>query len=481
MWQRSRFLTLAALVAALIAGVAFTAACGGGGSGSNSSGVVGAANISSSPAMVSAGDAPMNNVLEALVTVSAVTFANSSGSVQLLDQPRKLELTHLGGIRAPLALHALPFGTYDSVAVTISAAQITYIDSTGHPVTTNATIPSASATDTMTLSPALTVSDKSATDVRFDFDLQSSLDLTGSTVTFTPTIGAIVAPVKDEDAGAQRIHIDGTVTAVDTTANTITLTTADSGLSVTLNTTSSTEFDDNLALNAIQAGATLETVDKLNADGSLTALNVSTTDGGSTPANTAVDNGIVTAVSHDGNNNVTQFSMVVRNDLTTSGDVGKTMTVQVDSATLIKDSMNATNAGETSFDQSQIFAGQALWVAGSVVQGSADTLLATEIRPAQVNPFGLTDAAVTQISGGFAVPVLVDGNTDFAEFAQIATFTANTNASTIFDGQGLTSASVASLAVGTPVVARGFLSLSGGAATVFSTHLHEEGANHPNH
>ncbi|HEY7838900.1 MAG TPA: DUF4382 domain-containing protein [Terriglobales bacterium] len=474
MWQRSRFLTLAALVT----GIALTAACGGG-SGSNSTG--GNTNSSASPAMVSAGDAPMNNVLEALVTVSAVTFTSSSGSVQLLEQPRKIELTHLGGIRAPLALHPLPFGTYNSVAVTISAAQITYIDSNGNPVTTNATIPSASATDTITLSPALAVSDTGATDIRFDFDLQSSLDLTGSTVTFTPKIGALVARVKDEDADAQRVHIDGTVTAVSTTANTITLTTADSGLSVTLNTNSSTKFDDNLALNAIQTGATLETVDKLNADGSLTALTVSDTDGGSTAANTVVDNGIVTAVTRNSSNDVTQFSMVVRSSLTTGSDVGKTLTVQVNSATVIKTSMNATNAGETSFDQSQIFAGQALWVAGAVVQGSTNTVLATEIRPAQVNPFGLTDAAVTQIAGGFAVPVLVDANTNFASFAQITTLTANTNSATVIDGQGLTSANVASLAVGTPVVARGFLSLSGSAATVFCTHLQEEGSDHPNH
>lgn len=478
MMHRSRLLSLAAL----LSGAAFLAACGGGG-GSSSSGTSGGsgATNNSSPAMVSAGDAPMNNVLEAMVTVSAVTFTSSSGTVQLLDQPRKIELTHLGGIRAPLALHALPFGTYNSVGVTISAAQITYINSSGQAVTTQATIPAASATDTIALSPALTVSDKGATDVRFDFDLQSSLDLSGSTVTFTPNIGAIVARVKDEDADAQRIHIAGTVTAVSTSANTITLNTADSGLSVTLNVTSDTKFGDNLALNSIQAGAAIQTVDEINADGSVTALVVDDTDGGGSTPNTEVDNGIVVGVTRDSGNNLTQFTMVVRSSLSDTSVIGHTVTVQVNSATVIKTGLRAQNAGVTSFDQSQIFPGQALWVAGATVQGSTDTVLATEIRPAQVNPFGLTDTAVTQITGGYSVGLLIDNATNFAGYANLPTLTVDTNSNTVLDGQSLSAASVASMQVGTPVVARGFLTMNSGAATLYSTILFEEGSSHPNH
>lgn len=459
-------------LAAVFAAAAFLAACGGSGTTTSNSG---SNTGSSSPAVISAGDAPMSSVLAALVTVSAVSMTSSSGTVQLLDQPRQIELTHLGGIRAPLGLHALPLGTYTSLSLTVSAATITYIDSTGKVVTASATIPSASATANITLNPTLNVTDTGATDIRFDFDLQSSLDLTGSTVTFTPTLSAAVARVKDEDANGRDIHVDGTVTATSTTANTITLTTDDTGLSVTLNVSNSTKFEDSLTLASLQAGTAISTVDDLNSDGTISAedVEVADGDGDDNDANHRVDGGIVTAVTLDANQNLTGFTMVVRNSVNLA-NLGKTLTVQVNTATDIKISMNATNAGMTTFDQTQIFAGQALWVAGAKVQGQTDTVLATEIRPAQVNPFGLTTAAVTAgASGGFVIPFVIDVNTAFDRFltTPISVVSVDTNAATIFDGS-VTAASVANLSAGSPLIVRGFLSESAGAATMFSTHVH---------
>ncbi|MGH9392656.1 MAG: DUF5666 domain-containing protein, partial [Terriglobales bacterium] len=326
-------------LAAAFASAAFLAACGGSGTSSTSNN-----NPSgSSPAVISAGDAPMSSVLAALVTVSAVSMTSSSCTVQLLDQPRAIELTHLGGIRAPLGLHALPLGTYTSLSLTVSAAQITYIDSTGKVVMASATIPAGKGTATITLNPALNVNDTGATDIRFDFDLQSSLDLSGTTVTFTPTIAAAVARVKDEDQDAKEIHVNGKITAVG--ASTITLATDDSGLSVTLNVSSSTKFDDGLTLASLQAGAEIHAEGDLNSDGSITAEEIDDIDGGGdVDSSHRVDGGIVNAVTLDSNNTLTGFTMVVR-DSDDSQNLGHTLAVQVTSATLFKDSMNAQTAG----------------------------------------------------------------------------------------------------------------------------------------
>lgn len=476
--QRGRtfhHVVLPSSLAVLLAAAVTLGACGGNNT-NNSTGTSPAG--SSSPAIISAGDAPMSSVLAALVTISAVGFTSSSGTVQLLSQPRTIELTHLGGIRAPLDTHALPEGTYTSLSLTVSAAQITYIDpTTGQPVEANATIPAASATSTITLTTPLVVNDAGATDIRFDFDLQKSLDLTGGVVTFTPTIGAAVARVQGESGADRDIDINGDVTAVSTTANTIMLTTSDTGLSVTVNVTSSTKFDDGLSLASLQTGADIHVDAELNSDGSLSALDVEDADGGSeTGANTRVDGGIVSAVTRDTNNTLTGFTIVVR-DSFQFGNLGKMLTVQVNTATLFKDSMNAQSAGMASFDDTQIFPGAGVWVAGTDVD--AHTVLATEVRPLAVNPFGLTSAAVqTGSNGGFVLTLLLDANTNFDQFANISSLAVDTNANTVFDGQGLTSANVASLAIGTPVVARGFLSLSGTANTLFCDHLLEEGAGH---
>lgn len=434
-----------------------------------------------SPTVVTVGDAPMSSVLAALVTISGVTFTSASGSVSLLQQPRTMELTHLGGIRAPLVLKPLEAGTYTSMSITVSAATITYFDSTsGQPVTAQAVIPSAAATATITLNPPLQVSAQGATDVRFDFDLQKSLDLTGSTVTFTPVIGGAAAGVKSEDADQRRVHVDGTVSAVDSTAGTITLKVGDSGLSVTLNVTSNTEFDDNLSLAMLKAGTEIDTVDQLNVDGSLTALKIEDTDGGTEEGEQGeIAGGIVTAVTRDSQNQLTAFTMVIRNCLDFQ-QLGETLTVEVNSGTVFKDSMMAQAAGLTSYDQSSIFVGQGVWVAGTPVQTATNTLLATEVRPAAVNPFGLTSAAVQAgASGGFTLTLLLDNQTNFDKFAGLTTLTVNTNANTIYDGDGLTSTSVASLPVGTPLVARGYLaavsSASGSSDVLFCTFLREEG------
>lgn len=464
----------------LAAGVAL-AACGGSGGANVNTNTPPSSQPSSGNAVVSVGDAPMSSVLAAVVTVSAVTFTTSSGTaVQLLDQPRQVELTHLGGIREPLVMHALPQGTYTSLSLTVSAAQITYINSSGSVVTTNATIPSANATTTITLSNPLDVNDANATDIRFDFDIQDSLDLTGSTVTFTPQISAAVARVKSESTTDRDIYVDGTVTAVSASANTITLTTDDSGLSVTLNVTSSTKFDDSLSLSNLQTGTEIHTVDDLNSDGSLTADVVEDANGGGgVGSGTQVSGGIITAVTRDANNNLTSFNLAVRNT-TEKSEFGQVLTVQVNNATDFKDSLRAQNAGLASFDATSIFAGEGVWVAGTDVQSTADTVLATEVRPAAVSPYGLTSAAVqaNTAGNGYILTLLLDNQTNFEQYANITNLTVDTNASTVFDGASLTSANVATLAVGTPLVARGFLALTGSgltaAYTEYCAHLHEE-------
>jgi len=456
-------------LAALLAAAAVLGACGGSSpTSSNNPSPAG-----SSPAMVTAGDAPMSSVLAALVTVSAVSVTSASGTVQLLNQPRPIELTHLGGIRAPLDDHALPQGTYTSLSLTVSAAKITYIDPvSGQPVTANTTIPAASATATITLNPALVVNSTAATDIRFDFDLQKSLDLTGSVVTFTPVISAAAAKIEGESDDERDIDINGTVSAVDTSKSTITLTTDDTGLSVTLNVTSATEFGDSMTLASLQAGTEIHSEDRLNSDGTMTVLSVENANGGSAvDDNSRVDGGIVTAVTLDSNNVLTSFTMVVR-DSVREASLGQALTVQVNSGTLFKDTLTAQTAGLANFDATQVFPGQGVWVAGT--KSGTGTVLATEVRPAAVNPFGLTSAAVqTGSSSGFVISLLLDANTSFAKFANLSTLTVDTNASTVFDGQTLTSTTVANLAVGTPLVARGFLSLSGTTITEFCNHLHE--------
>jgi hypothetical protein len=219
----------------------------------------------------------------------------------------------------------------------------------------------------------------------------------------------------------------------------------------------------------------VEVVATLNPDGSLTALSVEDADGGTEEGEQGrIAGGIITAVTRDSQNQLTSFTIVVRNTLFPAW-LGRPITVQVNTSTLFKDSDRATAAGLATYDQSSVFAGQGTWVSGTPVASVSDTMLATEVRPAAVNPFGLTSAAVTTTSGGFAIPLLLDTQTNFAQFANLSTLTVETNALTVYDGTGLTATTVANLAVGSPLVARGFLAAGTSGDVIFCDHLHEEG------
>lgn len=468
MRKGSVFTSLA--VAGATAATLSLAACGGNMSSSTPPGTSG------SPAIISVGDAPMSSVLAALVTISNVTITPSSGSpIQLLSQPRIIELTHLGGIRAPLDVHTIPQGTYTSLSLTVTAATVTYLNN-GAPTTVNATLGSP-ATATIQLNPALVVDDNTSDDIRFDFDLAKSLDLTNGVVTFTPSISAAAVRVKGEGKDDRVIFVNGTVTAVSTTNNTITLVQRDTGLSVTLNVNNQTKFDDNEQLSSIQVGAVIHTVDQLQSDGTLVALAVGDTDGGENPQSDRVDNGLVLSVTRDANNVLQSFKIVVRESDSESNEA-KVETVEVNSTTIFKITDRATDAGMQLFDQSQIFPGSGVWVRGTTdTTASTPSELAAAVRPAQVNPFGLTSAAVVagSTSGSFTIPLLLDANTFFNKAANITALSVNTNSNTVYDGAGLSAANVASLVVGSPLVARGFLTISGTAASLFCSHLHEEG------
>lgn len=475
MRRGSLFTTLA--VAGATAAALSLAACGGNSTSITTTG----GGTSGAPAMISVGDAPMSSILAALVTVSDVSITPSSGAaIHLLAQPRIIELTHLGGIRAPLDLHSLPQGTYTSLSLTVSAATVTYLNN-GAPTTTNATIGSP-ATATIQLNPALNVDDTTASDIRFDFDLSKSFDLTNGVVTFTPSISAAAVRVKGEGKDDRVIYLNGTVTAVSTTNNTITIQQRDTGLSVTLNVNNQTTFDDNETLASIQVGAVVHTVDQLQSDGTLIALAIGDTDGGQNPgAGERVDNGLVLSVTRDSSSNLTSFTMVVRESISESNE-GKVETVEVASSgttpTVFKITDRATNAGMTVWDQTQIFPGSGVWVRGAAdTTASTPSEVAAVVRPAQVNPFGLTSAAVVagSTSGSFTIPLLLDANTFFNQAAHITALSAQTNSNTVYDGNGLSSANVASLGVGIPLVARGFLTISGTTASLFTSHLHEEG------
>ena len=154
---------------------------------------------SSTAVLVNMGDTPSDSVLECAVTISDMSFTNTSGtSVSVIpawNSPVNvfvavtMELAHLRGTVAPLVLQSMPQGTYNSVSITVSSATVTYMTPSSQnpqqqvfnsPVTVN--IP---------LNTPLTVG-SNAMVLNLDLNLAASVGMSGGAVTFTPTFNTSV-------------------------------------------------------------------------------------------------------------------------------------------------------------------------------------------------------------------------------------------------------------------------------------------------
>lgn len=442
-----------------------TVGCGGGGSATSTPSSPGSAGSSTHPMMVTVGDAPLNSILAAKITISAVSATTSSGSVSLLSQPKAVELSSLGGVRTPLELSQVPAGTYTGASVTVSAAHVVYVDpSTGQVTAKDATI--NNGTVSVTFASPLTVSQSSSeADVRLDFDLANSIDLTNGTLTFSPVIKTAAATLDQEKDSDREVHVSGKVTAI--SGNTITVQNLDDGSTVTLTLANNTHFDDEVTPASLQVGSIIEVRGKLQNDGSILVTSLQADDHGDVEDNHSMGGlGVITSVTTDSNKTVTGFQMVLRRAYA-DADVAKTITVQVTSSTVYHLTYEAQTAGMASFDASQIFPGQSVLVSGLV--NTDGSIAAREIRPAPTTTNVTLATAPT--SGQTAFTVALDANAALTKLAQISSLAVAINNSTILEGSQLAVSGLANLAVGSPLTIRGYLSQASGAYTMSATHI----------
>ena len=428
----------------------------------------------SAPAVVSVQDAPMDGVVSAEVTISAVNLSGTlagggAANVSLLTKPRTVELSELGGVRAPLELGNLQEGTYNSVSVTVSAAEITYLDPvSGLPVEAQAALGN-NGTATFTLNPALAVNSTAAVDLHLDFNLPQSFDLTSGKVTFTPVIRAAAASVDKESEDDRDFRVVGQVTA--TTSNSITVQTLTSKLPLTFTVDSNTEFDDGATLAGIQTGAVVIIKATLDSKGNFVANDIDPVEAGEKEGGSFNDTGAgtVTAVTDDSTGNLVSFQMVTRGRFFADG-IGRTLTVNVNASTVYRLPIQAQNAGANTFDASQIFPGQTVMVAGLDVDAQAGTLTAAEIRLFPGFHHGLLSSAVSGTAPNFTFSMQLNPLGTFALLSKAATLNVSTSAATHF-GDDMSGSQLTGLAVGTALRVRGYILVSNGVYTDYAVHI----------
>ncbi len=347
-----------------------TIGCGSGSSSSTGTTPPTTPPAASTAVLVNMGDTPSDSVLECAVTVSAMSFTNTSGtSVPLtISSPMTMELAHLRGTVAPLMLQSIPQGTYNAMSVTLSSATVTSMTSSHSPVQQVFSTP---MTVNIPLSTQLTVG-SNAMVMNLDLNLATSVGTgSGGAITFTPGFDASAetatgnASATPEQGGMMQLV--GDVTGI--SGSTFTMGTLQ-GMPMSVATGSNTQYQ---GMN----GQTMSNMGMMS-NGQIMTVNATLQPGGTWTANSVtammgsggvMPIGIITATT---GSPVTQMTMFPNNGIGAgmmASLLANGMTVNVGgSATYGIDDIGVSMSGlpiTPRFDASHIGPGQNIAAAGS--------------------------------------------------------------------------------------------------------------------
>ncbi len=406
------------------------------------------------PLLVTVSDAPLANLLSASVTLSAVTLSNGTAgsAVSVLANPATIELSSLAGIQEPLELQSIAAATYTSATVTVSAAQVTYLNSSG--VVTNGIASIGQPTITVALKPALIVTSSSEVHLDLGFNLATSFDLTGTALTFTPAISTAAAAVNAEAGGDRQLEVVGSVVSI--SASSIVVQSGDSGKQFTYTIDNATIFPAGIANTAIPVGSIVHLQAQIQADGTLLALSITPQSAASASNQPGDSNGggdgLIVSVTSTGGL-VTGFTMVPREHF--DGSTAATLTVTLSPSTVYAADQDALALGLTTaqFTNAELFPGQSVSVTGSNTNG---TVAATQVMLSAESLSGTLAAAPAGTSSNFTFGLALPPGSYLTTYDALTSLNVVTETTTSYDHQ-LTAAAFATLPAATAVEVHGYL------------------------
>ena len=225
---------------------------------------------------ISFGDATNPQVIAFEITVTAITL-NGGTNPSVLAKPTEIELTHNLATFEPLSLVSPPSGTYTGATLSVSNPEVVVVD----PITkavTKLTSTLASSTVNVPFSPSVTIG-PGATVLNFDMNLGSSITISGTSATITPTFTVTTASVSannegnENDDDGELEDVRGTITSV--ASPKFTIQPAQTAQPITITTDANTKFSDGVTSFANLTAGMIVSVDaNTQADGSILAKKV---------------------------------------------------------------------------------------------------------------------------------------------------------------------------------------------------------------
>lgn len=328
-------------------------------------------------------DAPVCDVVSFTVTVSGATLTPQGGgtAVSVLSTPVTVDFVRLVDFATVLNFSSVPVATYSQITLTLSNPQLSVLDVTQNPPqAVNITTTLTASTVTVNINPTLVVTATGSAGLGVDFDLHKSVQVDANgqvTGTVNPTF--TVLPVSANTAGELEEIDDlaGLVQSVSTTANgsfagSFTLLTED-GTTVTVNATSSTEFDDSAGLSNLSVGTFIEANSFVDTNGNVVATEVEAEDEEDENDHRSAFIGIIASVTRDTSGNATQFVVFTRGELPDEANIvphKSMLTVNVSGSTRFKLDARGVNQAGLTFNAASLGMGQEVVVHGKVRDNS---------------------------------------------------------------------------------------------------------------
>jgi len=373
-------------------------------------------------------DAPSDQLVAFSLTLNSITLTDTTGATaSVLSTPTPIEICHLNGIQAPLITANIPEDTYVSATITFSNPQITYINSSGQPVSVTPTL--AITTYTFDFSPSVTVSN-SNTSLLVDLLAGQSVAISGTTVTVSPVFNVkavtpptAIPPTGQNGTGMQQM---GTVVSVSGTSLVIE---PGSGPDFTLTTNSSTVLQGFSSLSALTVGELVQIDFVLQSGGVYLATRIQLVPSPSTGQRPDQLNGPVTSVTSGSG-----FTMVLMQGLGPAlnpTNTGTFFTITTTNSTTYAIAPQFVSLAGLpfipSFTAANMNPGQTVGVVASSVLGTTATATSVDLIPQTV---GGTVSAITT-SGNYTVYTLTLASGDaFTSLSGASTVTVYTSTAT---------------------------------------------------
>ena len=444
-----RYLLAVALGAA--AGLILESGCSGPGHGTKT--IITPAN---GTLAIFGGDSPFCGALSFAVTITGLTLTPQSGTAPVSALPSGTQVTvdfaSLMDLKNMLSLSSLPPGTYNSLGMTLSNPQLTYIDTSTTPPSIKTAAPAMSSlTVSVPLNPAVTLASSGSLGLQLDFNLVDSLSAgAGSSFTATPAFTAAGVPASGPSGYAYLEDLSGLVQSVSTSSTNPSFTgsftiSRPGAQNFTVNVSSSTAFQGISGLGALAAGTFVEMTAVLDANANLIANTVVTEAQEDAANGQAAFVGLITAVAPP-TGNATQFTMLVQQenpDVSSRVPVFSLLTVNLSpSSTTFGISAPGANFANFSYGLNGIAVGQRVVVHGTLPSGSAAASSATArsvflglqsiLGSLSTNPLTPVAIATDGVDGGFTlvpcsplfqnapITALVNQQTNYSGLANLA-------------------------------------------------------------